>query len=81
MADIDSAIAKLARETRKVCRLTQGQFGRLVGVDHARVSKWERGTATPPAATVKLLQILNADPASVMSLLEGLLPQDEMPSA
>lgn len=73
MALIDNPAAKLTRETRKACRLTQGAFGRLVGVDHARISKWERGTAKPPHATVKLLQILCADPAAVMALLEALL--------
>jgi DNA-binding transcriptional regulator YiaG len=72
MTGMDSKIAVLTRETRKVCRMTQAQFGKLVGVGHARISKWERGTATPPSATVKLLLILRADPATVMTLLEGL---------
>ena len=80
MSQIDCPTAKLTRETRKVCRLTQGQFGKLVGVDHARVSKWERGTAKPPAATVKLLLILQADPATVLALLEGLLAKPVEPT-
>lgn len=75
MQGMDSEAAKLTRETRKVCRLTQSAFGRLLGVDHARVSKWERGTYAPSAATIKLLQIILADPATVLGLLEGLVKE------
>ena len=53
--------------------LSQRELAQLVGSHAMTISKWERGTAKPPHATVKLLQILLADPATVMALLETLI--------
>lgn len=67
---------ELSREARRATRLSQDELGRLLGVHRSRVSKWERGTAKPTAPARKLLQMLLADPAGTVTMLESFLKAD-----
>ena len=40
-------ISQKIREYRRLHKLTQGEFGRLLGVSAQAISKWERGECYP----------------------------------
>ena len=66
--------AGIAREARKAVRLSQTAFAKLLGVDQARIAKWENGTVCPTATALRLLRIIRLDPDKVIELLESLEP-------
>jgi DNA-binding transcriptional regulator YiaG len=68
---------ELVQQARRATRLSQAQFGRLLGVDHRYISKWERGDAVPSTTTQKLLQLILADPGGMMERLGALEPLPE----
>lgn len=46
------------RKLRERLRMTQAQFGRVLGVHPLTVSRWERQEVHPDGATAQLLRVL-----------------------
>lgn len=63
---------QLVQLARRATRLSQVEFGKLLGVNHRHISCWERGRFVPRAPTVRLLQLILADPGSMMERLSNL---------
>ena len=59
------------RKLRKRCQLTQDELAARIGVDQKRVSKIERGEASPNLTFC--LRLANAFRVSVDTLLEGVV--------
>ncbi len=55
-------IAKLVTEFRRVNGLSQGEFGRLIGVSANAVSKWEREICYPDVTSLpQLAEIIGVE--------------------
>lgn len=63
---------ELVLRSRRATRLSQVNFGQLLGVTPQHVSKWERGEAIPSTVTKKLLQLILDDPGGMVDRLRGL---------
>jgi transcriptional regulator with XRE-family HTH domain len=65
----------LVRAERLRRDLTLAQVGELVGVDHPRLSRIERGLARPTAAEVNgLVRALDLDPKRALELAAAVVP-------
>lgn len=62
VAPVETVKPAQVRKLRLVLKLNQGQFASLMGVSANTVSKWEQGTNAPAGSSLRLLQIIKADP-------------------
>lgn len=59
------------RRIRKKLHLSQAQAARLTGGGHNAFSRYESGEATPVAAVVNLLKLLDRHPELLSTLVDG----------